>query len=81
MRLKILFQKEIIIFGVLQINLSKHEHVRFVYYISDRNSHALLIQLILIKYFPDEKWPRHVEGGKRMVDDELFREIAGALKG
>ena len=33
------------------------------------------------KYFPDEKWPRHVEGGKRMVDDELFREIAGALKG
>lgn len=30
--------------------------------------------------FPDDKWPRHREGGKHIVDDILFARISGKLK-
>ena len=30
--------------------------------------------------FPDEKWPRHIEGGKHLVNDELFSKISQKLK-
>lgn len=30
--------------------------------------------------FPDEKWPRHLEGVKRPVNQELFAEIAGKIR-
>ena len=30
--------------------------------------------------FPDDKWPRHREGGKHIVSDALFARISGRLK-
>lgn len=30
--------------------------------------------------FPDEKWPRHAEGIKHPVSDEVFTQIASALR-
>lgn len=30
--------------------------------------------------FPDDKWPRHAEGITHLVSDEVFAQIAGALR-
>jgi len=30
--------------------------------------------------FPDDKWPRHLEGGKHLVDDGLFEKISQTLR-
>ena len=30
--------------------------------------------------FPDEKWPRHSEGVKRIVEPEVFAKIAGKIR-